>query len=130
MNRLRLTNLEKSSCQKLSKKFFSKQKLHHQVVKAEVVEAKAMRVEVEAIQKLPLKVRLDWTRSNAKQREAKVGDLRQPSRVVDYVTREGWQHSRVVANLRDRSLHMLILITYFLNVFNEQKALSTILLKR
>ena len=31
---------------------------------------------------LLLKVRLDWTRSNAKQREAKVGDLRQPSRVV------------------------------------------------
>ena len=46
-----------------------------------------------------LKVHLDWTRSNAKQREAKVGDLRQPSQVV--------------ANLRDRSLHRLILITYF-----------------
>ena len=59
---------------------------------------------------LTLKVRLDWTRSNAKQREAKVGDLRQPSRVVAYVTREGCQPSRVVVNLRDRSLHRLILI--------------------
>ena len=38
-------------------------------------------------------------RLDAKQREAKVGDLRQPSRVV--------------ANLRDWSLHRLILITYF-----------------
>ena len=52
-------------------------------------------------------------RLDAKQREAKVGDLRQPSRVVDYVTREGCQPSRVVANLRDWSLHRLILITYF-----------------
>ena len=60
-----------------------------------------------------VKVRLDWTRSNAKQREAKVGDLRQPSRVVDDVTREGCQPSRVVANLRDWSLHRLILTTYF-----------------
>ena len=52
-------------------------------------------------------------RLDAKQREAKVGELRQPSRVVDYVTREGCQPSRVVANLRDWSLHRLILTTYF-----------------
>ena len=38
-------------------------------------------------------------RLDAKQYEAKVGDLR--------------QLSRVVANLRDWSLHRLILITYF-----------------
>ena len=37
-------------------------------------------------------------RLDAKQREAKVGDLRQPSRVVDYVTREGCQPSRVIAS--------------------------------
>ena len=49
-------------------------------------------------------------RLDAKQREAKV---RQPSRVVAYVTREGCQPSQVVANLRDRSLHRLILITCF-----------------
>ena len=53
-------------------------------------------------------------RLDAKQREAKVGDLRQPSRVVDYVTREDYcQSLRVVANLRDWSLHRLILTTYF-----------------
>ena len=40
-------------------------------------------------------------------------DLRQPSLVVDYVTREGCHPSQVVANLRDWSLHRLILITYF-----------------
>ena len=49
-------------------------------------------------------------RLDAKQRKAKV---RQPSRVVDYVTREGCQPLRVLANLRDWSLHKLILITYF-----------------
>ena len=71
-------------------------------------------------------------RLDAKQREAKVGDLCQPLRVVDYVTREGCQPSLVVANLSDRSLHRLILITYFQNVFNEQKALCrpTLFLKR
>ena len=37
-------------------------------------------------------------RLDAKQREAKVGDLRQPSRLVDYVTREGCQPSRVFAS--------------------------------
>ena len=37
----------------------------------------------------------DAFRLDAKQREAKVGDLRQPSRVVDYVTREDCQPSRV-----------------------------------
>ena len=37
-------------------------------------------------------------RLDAKQREAKVGELRQPSRVVDYVTREGCQPSRVFAS--------------------------------
>ena len=46
----------------------------------------------------------------AKQREVKVGDhLRQPSRVVAYVTREGSQPSQVVAKLREWSLHRLIL---------------------
>ena len=52
-------------------------------------------------------------RLDAKQREAKIGHLRQPLRVVAYVTREGCQPSQVVANLRDWSLHRLILITYF-----------------
>ena len=37
-------------------------------------------------------------RLDAKQRKAKVGDIRQPSRVVDYVTREGCQPSRVFAS--------------------------------
>ena len=55
----------------------------------------------------------DAFRLDAKQRKVKVGDLRQPSRVVDYVTREGCQPSQVVANLRDWSLYRLILITYF-----------------
>ena len=50
-------------------------------------------------------------RLDAKQREAKVGNLHQPSRVVAYITREGSQPSQVVANLRDSSLHSLILIT-------------------
>ena len=50
-----------------------------------------------------VKVRLHWTRSEGWR----------PSRVVDYVTREGCQPSRVVANLRDWSLHRLILTTYF-----------------
>ena len=52
-------------------------------------------------------------RLDAKQRKAKVGDLCQPSRVVDYIPREGCQPLRVVANLRDWLLHRLILITYF-----------------
>ena len=62
---------------------------------------------------LKIKKRKGAFRLDAKQREAKVGNLRQPSRVVDYVTHESCQPSRVVANLRDRSLHGLILITYF-----------------
>ena len=52
-------------------------------------------------------------RLDAKQREVKVGNLRQPSRVVDDVTCEGCQPSRVVANLCDWLLHRLILIIYF-----------------
>ena len=68
-------------------------------------------------------------RLDTKQREVKVGDLCQLSRVVTYVTWEGCQPSQVVANLRDWSLHRLILITCFFNVFNEQKALCTLLFK-
>ena len=37
-------------------------------------------------------------RLDAKQREAKIGDLHQRSRVVDYVTREGCQPLRVFAS--------------------------------
>ena len=66
-------------------------------------------------------------RLDAKQREAKVGDLRQPSRVVAYITREGCKPSQVVANLHDWSLPRLTQITCF---FNEQKSLCTLLLKR
>ena len=43
-------------------------------------------------------LRKDAFRLDAKQREAKVGDLCQPSRVADYVTREGCQPSRVFAS--------------------------------
>ena len=45
---------EKKFCEKIlgSKNF--KQKLRHQVVEVEVVETEALRVEAEAIQKLPL----------------------------------------------------------------------------
>ena len=55
----------------------------------------------------PFKVRLDWTRSEGWQPSPT------SSRVVDYVTREGCQPSQAVANLRDWSLHGLILITFF-----------------
>ena len=56
-----------------------------------------------------LKVHLDW-------REATRSEGWRPSptfAVVAYVTREGCQPLQVVANLRDRSLHRLVLITYF-----------------
>ena len=69
-------------------------------------------------------------RLDAKQREAKVGDLRGWSITSLAKVANLREFSRVVANLRDWSLHWLILTTYILNVFNEQKALCTLLLKR
>ena len=75
------------------------------------IEKNLNRLKILARWRLPCEYIKGAFRLDAKQREAKIGDLRQPSRVVDYVTREGCQPSRVVANLRDWSLHRLILIT-------------------
>ena len=52
-------------------------------------------------------------RLDAKQREAKVGDLREWSITSLAKVANLRESSRVVANLRDRSLHWLILTTYF-----------------
>ena len=55
---------------------------------------------------MAVRVRLDWTRSNAKRRLATFAS----GRLRHSRLRES---SRVVANLRDWSLHRLILTTYF-----------------
>ena len=62
---------------------------------------------------IELKVRFDWTRSNAKRRLATFANLREWSITSLAKVANLRESSRVVANLRDWSLHRLILITYF-----------------